>query len=127
MSNTVERFDATVENYFKYRPSYPAKVYAYLAQHCSLTADKIIADIGSGTGFLTKLFLAQGNTVSGVEPNRSMREVAEDYLAEFTKFRSINGLAEVTTLDNESVDWVTVGTAFHWFDVEKTKAEFKRI
>ena len=56
-----------------------------------------------------------------------MREVAENYLAQFKNFHSINGLAEASTLSNESVDWVTVGTAFHWFDIEKTKIEFKRI
>jgi SAM-dependent methyltransferase len=127
MRNTVERFNETVENYLKYRPSYPEEVYSLLARQYDLSPEKVIADIGSGTGFLSKLFLDHGYTVYGVEPNQAMRHAAERYLSNNSNFYSINGLAEKTELKNESIDWVIVGTAFHWFDIEKTKIEFKRI
>lgn len=87
----------------------------------------IIADIGSGTGFLTKLFLDYGSRVYGVEPNQAMREAAKVYLAQYPDFHSISGTAETTQLDAASIDFITVGTAFHWFDMEKTQQEFKRI
>ncbi len=127
VSNNINRFTETVENYVKYRPSYPAEIYPFLVQHCGLTQEKMIADIGSGTGFLSKLFLDHGHIVYGVEPNRAMRTAGEQYLSQYPKFHSIDGQAEATTLDNQSVDWVTAGTAFHWFDPEKSKIEFKRI
>ncbi|TLY47542.1 MAG: class I SAM-dependent methyltransferase [Gammaproteobacteria bacterium] len=76
---------------------------------------------------LTKLFLDYGNTVYGIEPNKAMREVGELYLAQYPDFHSMSGTAEATYLDAASIDFITVGTAFHWFDVEKTKQEFKRI
>lgn len=127
MNDTVRRFDKTIENYLKYRPSYPQEVYSLLVKQFDLKPDQIIADIGSGTGFLSILFLEHGHCVYGVEPNKKMRAAAEKYLSTNQNFHSINGFAEATTLANASIDWITVGTAFHWFDMQKTKTEFKRI
>jgi SAM-dependent methyltransferase len=39
----------------------------------------------------------------------------------------VAGSAEATTLDATSVDFITAGQAFHWFEPEKTRAEFRRI
>ncbi len=127
MNKSIERFSQTVENYGKYRPSYPQEVLQLLIEECSLTQSTIIADVGSGTGLLAKLFLDYGNKVYGVEPNQPMREAAEKYLNLYEKFRSINGTAKATTLKKRSVDIITVGTAFHWFNVNQSKAEFRRI
>lgn len=127
MNKPTERFTDTVQDYIKYRPSYPKEVLQLLIDECDLTKNKIIADVGSGTGLLSKLFLDYGNIVYGVEPNQSMREAAEEYLKEYSNFYSVNGTAEATSLEDKSVDIITVGTAFHWFDVVKTKIEFRRI
>lgn len=126
-NNFIEPFTKTVQYYLKYRPSYPTEVLDLLVSECGLSKKSVIADIGSGTGFLAKLFLDYGNTVYGVEPNQAMREAGEAYLAQYSNFYSISGTAEATYLENASMDFITVGTAFHWFDVEKTKREFKRI
>lgn len=123
----IEPFTKTVQHYLKYRPSYPKEVLGLLVDECGLSRKSLIADIGSGTGLLAKLFLDVGNTVYGVEPNQSMREAGEAYLAQYSQFHSISGTAERTHLENSSMDFITAGTAFHWFDVEKTKREFKRI
>jgi ubiquinone/menaquinone biosynthesis C-methylase UbiE len=87
----------------------------------------MIADIGSGTGILSVVFLHNGNTVFGVEPNNEMRIAAEQLLRHYPNFKSVNGTAEATTLPDHSVDLITAGQAFHWFDQEKTKKEFRRI
>jgi ubiquinone/menaquinone biosynthesis C-methylase UbiE len=65
--------------------------------------------------------------VLGVEPNREMRSTAEQLLAHYPKFKSIQAIAEDTTLRSASVDFVTAAQAFHWFDPIKTKLEFVRI
>ena len=123
----IEPFTKTVQHYLKYRPSYPTEILDLLVNECGLSKNSVIADIGSGTGFLAKLFLDVGNTVYGVEPNQAMREAGEAYLAQYSHFYSISGTAEATHLESASMDFITAGTAFHWFDVEKTKREFKRI
>lgn len=125
--NTVQRFSNRVENYVKFRPGYPPDVLQLFRDEMNLRPDSVIADIGSGTGISAKLFLENGNEVFGVEPNDAMRSAAENVLAGYSKFRSINGTAEKTTLDVSSVDFVIAAQAFHWFDPEKTRIEFKRI
>jgi SAM-dependent methyltransferase len=125
--DVTQRFSSRVENYIKYRPGYPAGVLETLRSECEMTSDSIIADIGSGTGILAEMFLRNGNVVYGIEPNQGMRDAAERLLAGYPQFRSVDAKAEATTLDDASVDFITAGQAFHWFDREKIRAEFGRI
>ena len=127
MTDVTQRFSSRVENYIKYRPGYPNEVIETLRSECGLTSGSIIADVGSGTGILTEMFLRNGNTVYGIEPNREMREAAERLLKDYPRFRSVAARAEETTLGGASVDFVTAGQAFHWFDREKTRGEFARV
>jgi SAM-dependent methyltransferase len=125
--NTVERFSNRVENYVKYRPSYPSEMLDLFRDEMNLQTDSVVADIGSGTGISSKLFLENGNAVYGVEPNAAMREAAEEFLKDFPRFKSVNGTSEATNLAENSVDFIVAAQAFHWFDKEKTRNEFKRI
>ena len=127
MPQSVERFTSRVETYARYRPGYPVEIVDLLKHKCALTPESIVADIGSGTGKLAELFLANGNVVIGIEPNASMREVAEIIFKDQERFRSVDGSAESTTLANSSVDLITAGQAFHWFDPLKTRTEWIRI
>lgn len=126
-SDPIERFSNRVENYVKYRPSYPAEVLDVFRNEMGLTPESVIADIGSGTGISTKLFLENGNTVYGVEPNAKMREAADEFLAAYPGFRSIDGTSSETTLGDASIDVVMAAQAFHWFDPVPTGREFRRI
>jgi ubiquinone/menaquinone biosynthesis C-methylase UbiE len=127
MSNSTLRFSNRVENYVKYRPGYPTGAADVLAKECGLTSESVIADIGSGTGILSEVFLKNRNRVFGVEPNREMREAGEKLLGKHPDFTSVNGTAEETSLADRSVDFVTAGQAFHWFDREGARKEFTRI
>jgi len=127
MTDTVERFSNRVANYVKYRPDYPREIITYLKTNCGLTSESVIADIGCGTGISAKLFLENGNRVYGVEPNDAMRAAAEEYLASFPKFTAVNSTSDRTTLPDGSVDMIVAAQAFHWFDPERTRPEFKRI
>jgi len=125
--NPTERFSTRVENYVKYRPHYPQAIVELLQAECGLNRDSVVADIGSGTGISTELFLKSGCSVFGIEPNREMREAGEKLLCNYPKFKSLEGTAEATGLENRSADFITAGQAFHWFNREKARAEFKRI
>ena len=127
MADTIQRFSSRVENYIKCRPTYPPSILDLLREECHLTSNSVIADVGSGPGNLAELFLKNGNLVYGVEPNREMREAGERLLKPYSNFQSITGTAESTTLEDRSVDFVTAGQAFHWFDLEKAREEFSRI
>ena len=121
------KFDGKGSIYSKNRPSYPQSFIDFLYTDIGITADSIIADIGSGTGKLTRLLLERGSKVFAVEPNADMRANAESDLGSFERFISINSRAENTTLDNRSVDFITAATAFHWFNRQAFKAECRRI
>jgi SAM-dependent methyltransferase len=76
---------------------------------------------------LAELFLRDGNTVFGVEPNPEMRAAGERLLAHYADFHSVAATAEATTLGEHSIEVITAGQAFHWFDRGKTRREFERI
>src|SRR5262245_14199641 len=103
MNDSTQRFSSRVENYIKYRPGYPKGVLETLRSECGLSSESVIADVGSGTGILTEMFLQNGNVVYGIEPNQGMREAAERLLESYPRFNSVAAQAEATTLDDASV------------------------
>ena len=123
----TERFSSRVADYVKYRPGYPHGVLELLRAECGLTERSVVADVGSGTGILSEMFLHAGNPVYGIEPNAEMRAAAERQLAGFPGFTSFAATAEETTLPAASVDFVVAAQAFHWFDRTRARAEFARI
>ena len=127
IESPTERFSSRVENYVRFRPSYPSDVLDLLKTECGFTPTSVVADVASGTGIFTKLLLENGNCVFGVEPNQGMRRAGEEYMAGYPTFASVAGTAEATTLADRSVDFVTTAQAAHWFDLAKARQEFARI
>lgn len=127
MREPTERFSDRVVDYIRSRPAYPSGLIDWLVESGQLLPSHDVADVGSGTGKLTRLFLDHGNRVYGVEPNREMREAGERELASYPRFVSVGARAEETTLPTASVDLVAAGQAFHWFRPAEAKREFLRI
>ena len=125
--DSKNRFSNRATYYAKSRPRYPEAILGFMENELGLAKASVVADIGSGTGILSELFLRHGNPVFGVEPNDEMRKTAEELLAAYPNFKSINGTAEATMLPGASVDFVTAAQAFHWFEPKKTREEFLRI
>ncbi len=125
--DVTQRFSNRAEDYARYRPTYPPQVLETMRRECGLTPQSVIADIGCGTGILSRLFCENGTQVYGVEPNASMLEQARKSLRQFANFVAVRGTAEATTLKAGLADFVTAAQAFHWFDPGPTKREFKRI
>lgn len=123
----TEKFTGKASTYEKYRPEYPKEFIDHLFSSTGLHEDNIISDIGSGTGILSKQLLEKGSLVICVEPNADMRQISVKNLSSYKNFVSVNGSAEQTTLDQNSIDCITVAQAFHWFDTKKFKQECKRI
>lgn len=127
MEDPKTRFSDRAENYAAHRPEYPKEVLEFIAERCGLTGSSVVADIGSGTGLMSALFLGNGNGVLAVEPNREMRGAAEGILGDHPRFRSVAGSAEDTTLADDSVDLVVAANALHWIDRDRARVEFSRI
>lgn len=114
------------------RPGYSTDVLnciqAYIMQQTEKT-ELLIADVGAGTGKLTQNLTALKCPVHGyaVEPNDAMREEGIKLFQSSDLIRWQKGAAEHTGLEDNSVDWVLMGSSFHWTDAPQAMAEFYRI
>lgn len=120
-------FNGRANIYDKYRPSYPQALFDYLRYEIGITYSDVVADIGSGTGILSKSLLNICKQVYAIEPNNDMRKTAQLKFALNNNYISIAGTAENTTLQNHCIDYITVAQAFHWFNRKIFKDECKRI
>ncbi len=127
MIDPKERFSNRVLDYVRYRPGYPAALYEMFVREFAMGPEHVIADVGSGTGILSRGLLKSGARVIGVEPNAAMREAAENELLGNARFQSVDASAEATGLEAASVDIVLAAQAFHWFDPSRARVEFARI
>jgi SAM-dependent methyltransferase len=100
---------------------------SFLKKETSFSSDYIVADIGSGTGISSELFLSNGNKVFAIEPNKEMREKGAELFNQNPQYIIVDGTSENTTLEDCSIDLIVAAQAFHWFDPNKSKAEFRRI
>lgn len=127
VSKNTQLFSGKAEVYAKYRPSYSPAFIDYLFMEAGFGKDAVIADIGSGTGKLSKQLLDRGSKVICVEPNDDMRRCAERDLSIYPNYISVKGTAENSTLPGRSVDYIITAQAFHWFDAGMFKIECQRI
>ncbi|USN98149.1 MAG: class I SAM-dependent methyltransferase [Phycisphaeraceae bacterium] len=121
--DTVHRFDNRVDDYAKARPSYPAEAIAAMLRGLGHPPMLTVADVGAGTGIMSRLIADKGPLVVAVEPNEKMRAKAEPYERMIWQ----KGSAEATGLGDGSVNLVVCAQSFHWFDRPAALAEFKRV
>lgn len=120
-------YSSKAEKYAKYRWDYSACAIQSIFDIARISDNSFVADIGAGTGILTKHFAGKAKCVFAIEPNIEMLEVAKKLLSRFSSCKTIAGSAEDTTLPDSSIDLITVAQAIHWFDPESTRNEFLRI
>jgi SAM-dependent methyltransferase len=120
LHDSTTRFSDRVEDYERYRPSYPPEIIDALLDGYEAP---FVADLGAGTGISARLLRDAGATVYAVEPNATMHSV----LRQHAGIVPIDGTAEATTLPDAGVDIVTAFQAYHWFDADATLREAGRV
>ena len=93
--------------------------------------DKIIADIGSGTGYvfeiLTKKYRKKEMNLFGIEPANGMLKIARKKIKD-NRVKFVKGRFEKISLKNNSVDKIISTLALHWADsIDNGLKELKRI
>lgn len=112
------------------RPGYSLSLLECLKNNLLVIQGKeklTVADVGAGTGKLTENLEELGLSGYAVEPNDAMREEGIRQFSDRKQFEWLKGAAEVTNLPDNSVDWVLMGSSFHWADAPIAMAEFYRI
>lgn len=112
------------------RPGYSLELLKMVRNHIMKEQDidrVCAADVGAGTGKLTENLVQIGVKGYAVEPNDAMRAEGMKLFAGKDTFVWSKGSAEMTKLPDECVDWVLMGSSFHWTDAPKAVEEFSRI
>ncbi|MET7420338.1 class I SAM-dependent methyltransferase [Dactylosporangium sp. NPDC005555] len=107
-------FGAAADLYDRIRPRYPRAALEW-----AIPEKSEICDLGAGTGILTRQLLDLGHTVTAVEPDAKMRAKIPGEARE--------GDAAHIPLEDQTVDVVTAGQAYHWFYGEPAHEEIARV
>lgn len=125
--DTTTVYSIKAEKYAKYRWDYALNAIDAIADITKLSSTSTIADIGAGTGILTRHFTNMVQRIYAIEPNVEMREMLVKELGTCSTVSVVDGCAENTKLANSSVDVITAAHAIHWFDPEPARREMMRI
>jgi SAM-dependent methyltransferase len=124
VSERARSFDAAAVEYERHRPEYPTEAIGWAVDRLGLADGARVLDLGAGTGKLTRGLLARGFEVVAVEPGRSMLEQLRKAVP---GVEALEGSAEAIPLPDASVDAVTAGQAYHWFDPPRALSELRRV
>ena len=117
-------FTDVADAYERGRPGYSPDVVDAIRRALDLPGGARVADVGAGTGKLTRALVAGGFDVVAVEPLAGLRARLR---AEVPGIEPLDGTAEALPLADASVDAVVCADAFHWFDGRRAVAEFARV
>jgi SAM-dependent methyltransferase len=117
-------FELVAGRYERFRPEYPPDAVAWIVEKLDLRVGRTVLDLGAGTGKLTRALVETGASVIAVEPGEAM-------LAELSRSlpttQAVRAAAEAIPFEDDSVDGITVGQAFHWFRHAEALPEMHRV
>lgn len=121
-------FGRTATDYAAHRAGFPDAFFARLDGFGVGRPGQRVLDLGTGTGTLARNLARRGARVIGIDPAPAMLDAARALDREagvVVDYRV--GRAEATGLDAASVDVVTAGQCWHWFDRARAAAEARRV
>lgn len=111
-------FGNVAETYHRVRPPYSRVLLDRAKEALELDGSARVLDLAAGTGRLTRELESRFADVIAIEPDERMRALHGTALA---------GSAEAIPRDDQSVDAVFIGEAFHWFDTAAAIGELARV
>ncbi len=116
-----DHFSQQSTNYARYRPSYPAALYDYLA---ALAPNHNRAwDVGTGNGQAAIGLARLYRTIIATDPSEKQIALAQPHKR--VTYRV--AVAEDSGLEDRSIDLITAALAVHWFDLDRFYAEVRRV
>lgn len=121
-------FGQVANSYARSREDIPVTLMDSLRLRNIFFEGKKVADIGSGTGALTRKIAMRKADIVGVEPSPELLAQAKDLnVIKNFQIPYLQGTASTTGLEDSYYDIVTVMRAWHWFDRVQAIQETRRI
>lgn len=121
-------FAKTAEDYAKYRQGFPEEFFYRLKMLNLLSSDKVVLDIGTGTGTIARGCARLGCDVTALDPAEDLIYQAKQLDAkENLQVNYVRSTAEETLQPDKKFDVVLAGQCWHWFNHEKAINEIKRV
>ena len=121
MDRFEDHFSKIARDYSRYRPGYPAELFAYLA---SVSPHRRLAwDCGTGNGQAAVELAGHFERVIATDP--SSEQLAQALPHPHVEYRQER--AEAASLDPGSAGLITVAIAVHWFDLDLFYPEVRRV
>lgn len=111
-------FNEDATNYDKYRPRYCEELFISIIEYSGVDATKKAIEVGIGTGQATEPILQTGCFVTAIELGDNLAEYSRIRFSGYDNFEIQNVAFEDYKVDNNSIDLIYSGTAFHWIPEE---------
>ena len=115
-------FSSAAATYARIRPTYARGAIGAIKALCPNGAS--VLDVAAGTGILSGQLVRAGLDVAAVEPLDAMARQLRLSLPEVALTRCV---AEALAVRGRSIDLISVGQGFHWFDVDRALSEAARV
>jgi len=117
--------------YDSIRPSYPREAVQWALAPLGPGSAPVngsgawrVADIGAGTGIMTRLLADAGYDVVAVEPDSLMRTRLVEATPGVT---AVAGSAEELPFDDAGIDAAVAAQSYHWFEHSRAHTELARV
>lgn len=118
-------FGRAAASYEAGRPGYPAAAVEWMLQPVAASSTRLrVADVGSGTGKLTRALVGAGAEVVAIDPDPLMLAALSEGVPGVP---TAVGSAEHLPMPDASVDAVALGQAWHWVDAAQGSREVGRV
>jgi ubiquinone/menaquinone biosynthesis C-methylase UbiE len=114
-------FSTQSSDYARFRPTYPAELFAWLAGQAP--SRRTAVDVGTGSGQAAVELAACFERVLAIDPSQAQLAHATPHPR--VEYRS--GPAEATGLPDGVADLLVVAQALHWFEHERFFVEVRRV
>lgn len=127
MNEKFGTFASKAQRYHQYRPKYSIEYQKYIEMSQRGRSPAVVADIGAGTGIHTRILAPFFKKIYAIEPEIEMLSICKETLSDLNNVDYILSSAEKTNLPDSSIDFITIGEAFHLLDKSLCIPEFKRV
>jgi len=118
-------FGAMAGAYEQGRPEYPAEAVAWMLRPVASHQRALrVADVGAGTGKLTRALVPTGAQIVAIDPDPKMLQALRTAVPGVPTFV---GSAETLPIPDAALDAVVFGQAWHWVDAAAASIEVGRV